>query len=421
MARAARSSRFETRTARRRVKAYHEPYWIGIGKALYLGYRKGKTGGSWIARAYVDGQYKKRKLGNADDYQDANNLDILDYFQAQERVRSFASELVRAKYGEISEPITVAEAISNYLEWYKLNRKSYAKVKSSADAHIIPALGTYLLKDLTTKIIRVWHEELTKSPPRLKSIKGAAIKYAPMPDTHDARRSRRATANRILTILKAALNRAWADGCVASDDAWRRIKPFHNVEAPKIRYLNVAESIRLINACEVNFRKLVRAALLTGCRYGELIKLTANDFDKSLKTLHIQNTKNGKSRVIPLTDEGAALFKRLTLGKLGSKFILIRHDGKPWDTSHQIRRLKDACKIAKIEPAISFHILRHTYASFLASKGVSLQVIAELLGHSDTRITSRHYAHLAPSYVSEMLRSHLPNFAGNVSDKVVGI
>jgi len=57
-----------------------------------------------------------------------------------------------------------------------------------------------------------------------------------------------------------------------------------------------------------------------------------------------------------------------------------------------------------IEPEINFHVLRHTYGSLLASKGVPLQVIAELLGHSDTRITSQHYAHLMPSFVSDTLR-----------------
>ena len=55
-------------------------------------------------------------------------------------------------------------------------------------------------------------------------------------------------------------------------------------------------------------------------------------------------------------------------------------------------------------------MLRHTYGSLLASRGVPLQVIAELLGHADTRITSRHYAHLMPSFVSDTLRANLPTF-----------
>lgn len=63
--------------------------------------------------------------------------------------------------------------------------------------------------------------------------------------------------------------------------------------------------------------------------------------------------------------------------------------------------------LARIEPAVSFHILRHTYASVLAMRGVPLGVIAAQLGHADTRMTERHYAHLAPNYVADTVRAAL--------------
>jgi len=53
-----------------------------------------------------------------------------------------------------------------------------------------------------------------------------------------------------------------------------------------------------------------------------------------------------------------------------------------------------ACEAAKISPAVTFHELRHTYASTLAQRGVDLLTISKLLGHADVRITARHYAHL---------------------------
>ena len=102
--------------------------------------------------------------------------------------------------------------------------------------------------------------------------------------------------------------------------------------------------------------------------------------------------------------------------------MFLREDSQPWDKSHQVRRITKACQQAKIEPVISFHILRHTYGSLLASRGVPLQVIAELLGHSDTRITSRHYAHLMPSFVADTLRANLPTFDNSKPDgKVVSM
>jgi integrase len=80
----------------------------------------------------------------------------------------------------------------------------------------------------------------------------------------------------------------------------------------------------------------------------------------------------------------------------------------PWGRSHQQRPLNDASKIAKILPPVTFHVLRHTHASHLAMKGVGLGVIAAQLGHADTRMTEKHYAHLAPSYVADTIRTQFP-------------
>jgi site-specific recombinase XerD len=68
----------------------------------------------------------------------------------------------------------------------------------------------------------------------------------------------------------------------------------------------------------------------------------------------------------------------------------------------------EACDHAKIKPAASFHVLRHTHGSTLAMRGVPMGVIARQLGHADTRMTEKHYAHLAPSYVADTIRAHFP-------------
>lgn len=70
--------------------------------------------------------------------------------------------------------------------------------------------------------------------------------------------------------------------------------------------------------------------------------------------------------------------------------------------------MREACKRADIAPAASFHILRHTYASHLAMNGVPMAVIAAILGHGDTRMTEKHYAHLSPDHVALTLRANAP-------------
>src|SRR5437868_10746723 len=89
------------------------------------------------------------------------------------------------------------------------------------------------------------------------------------------------SANRTLTVLKAALNMAWREHpkAVPSNGEWRRVEPFENVEAARIRYLSVVEAKRLINGCNPDFRKLVQGGLQTGARYGELAALQVHDFN----------------------------------------------------------------------------------------------------------------------------------------------
>jgi integrase len=186
-----------------------------------------------------------------------------------------------------------------------------------------------------------------------------------------------------------------------------------------VRYLTIAECKRLINAAAPDFRKLAQAALATGCRYGELCRLTVADFDADNGTLAIRITKSGKPRHAALTDEATALFREWCTGRARSETLLLRADGKPWSISQQQGPMQKACEHAQIVPVVSFHILRHTHGSLLAMRGVPIGVIAKQLGHSNTKVTEKHYAHLAPSYVADAIRAGAPRFGFRPSKKVV--
>jgi integrase len=263
---------------------------------------------------------------------------------------------------------------------------------------------------LTAKRIEDWHAALATAPKLTRASPFARGRKETAIDPKDAGavRARRATANRTLTILKAALNHAYRKHRVASDDAWRRVKPFREADAPIVHFLSDDECRRLVSCCEGGFRNLVRAALLSGCRYGELTRLRCEDFHADAGTIIVQISKSGKRRHVALTDEGRMLFQQVTAGRVGHTLVFSRDDGKAWGPSHQQRPLEAASERAKIEPAATFHILRHTYASALAMRGVPMGVIAAQLGHADTRMTEKHYAHLAPSYVADTVRAALP-------------
>jgi integrase len=174
----------------------------------------------------------------------------------------------------------------------------------------------------------------------------------------------------------------------------------------------------LLNACDPGFRRLCQAALATGCRYGELCRLSVADFNPDSGTLAIRQSKSGKPRHVVLTGEGAVLFKELSAGRSGHDLMLRRANGEPFRKSDQARPMIAACERACITPRISFHILRHTWASHCVMNDVPLMVVARNLGHTDTRMVEKHYGHLAPSYVAEAIRKGAPTFGFTSDNKI---
>jgi integrase len=341
-------------------------------------------------------------LGAADDANQGPPSGAMSYAEAQNEAGNWFGEKDRERRSGYAGSYTVENAIEDYLAWLGKHRKAVDRAESSARAHIIPALGEIEVTRITRTDIEHWHEKLAETPARLRTRREQPQKFKDASDDPDAVRRRRSTANRILTILRAALNRA--GDRAGGNDAWRRVEPFRAVDAARVEFLTDAESRRLVNAAKEPFRSLLAGALLTGARYGELTAMQAADFDERSGTVQIRQSKSGKSRHVTLSDEGVIFFKQRCVGKHGSDLIFAKPAGVAWGPSDQRRPMLEACAAAKIKTSISFHGLRHTYASRLVNQGVPLVVIAAQLGHTDTRMVEKHYGHLAPSYVSETVR-----------------
>lgn len=404
MARRVKDRNLESRQARLKLAPSGKPYWRSIGRGLHVGYRKGKRGGVWVTRRYLGGQsYSISTIAQADDVEDANGKDILDFWQAQEVARNLRPSAVR------SGPYTVRDAVDAYLDHLE-GRPSWRDTKKRLEAFALPVFGDRVVNELDEDEIRRWHRKIAKTPARSRTKAGAeqAYKSGDLRDPEVARK-RQASANRCLALLKAALNQAWRNSKktgVEANDAWQRVPLFRGVDIPRARYLSVAEAQRLINAAQDDFRVLVRAALYTGARYSELARLRAADFNGDAGTLHIRKTKTNKDRHVVLTDEGAEFFTSLAGGKPYDALLLSRE----WGPSHQAPLMRRTCEAAEIDPPINFHALRHTWASLSIMAGMPPMVVARNLGHADTRMVERHYGHLAPSFVADAVRKHAPRF-----------
>lgn len=351
MARRERSAKLDTPTARSKLAARHAPYWHPLAKGLALGYRKGSTGGVWLARRYDAGQgFKKASLGVADDRADADGATALSFDQATDAARAwFAGPKIESTR---RGPYTVADALADYeADAVRRGVKDLTNLRSRVAVHILPTLGAIRLDDLTAKAIRDWHAKRAEQArlARSKKLAPPGVKFvAPREDDPEAQRRRRSSANRILTVLKAALNLAFREGHVGSDNAWRRVQPFENVDGVRNTFLTPEDATRLIGACDSDFRPLVLGALLTGCRYGELTRLRVADVNIDAATIHVREAKNGKPRHVALSAAGATFFARLTEAKTPADHVFSHADGRPWRASDQIRCIAAACDKAKI-------------------------------------------------------------------------
>jgi integrase len=423
----------ETRAARDKLKVGETVHWkCLVPNELHLGYRRRKAGipGLWIARRYIGldangvGRYRKVTLGAADDFQDSDGRGILSYADAQKLAYQKAEEK-EAPPAHAPVP-TVREALDDYLVFLRNEKKSGADAERRVRAHIPPDLANLKIDALTLKKLEAWRNSLVEKPARLRTAHGAPQRFRAAPATENEKRARRATVNRTLTILKGALNRARRHHPGLSDDAWRILKPFAGVASARPGHLSVAEAQRLINAAdpESGFRALVQAALLTGCRYGELCRLTVGDFAHG--RVQVRESKSGKPRTVRLTAEGVEFFRSICVGRPADALVFshpVLRDGglrlEAWAPSHQARPMLAACRAANIIPAVGFHQLRHTWASLAVMAGMPLMVVAENLGHTDTRICELHYAHLTASYKDKMIDQFAPTFGISVETNVV--
>ena len=421
MPRTIRDAKLETRAARARLEPGRRPHFKTLvpGK-LHLGYRRKRKDlpGQWIVRHYVGGErYRVAPLGLADDFQDVGEgAEVINFAEAQKRALAHKAVTERAPRGSL----TVATAIADYVAWLKLHRATGDDAEQRAAKLILPQLGKLKVADLTTVKLNHWRDAMAAAPALARTKEGVAQKYQDAPATADARRARRATANRMVTILKAALNKSFNDGLVNEDVEWRQFKPFEKVGAARPGYLTLAEAKRLINAADKasGFRDLVQAALQTGARYGELCALRVRDFHRGKVAIH--RSKSGRPRDVVLSSEGAAFFEQLAAGRAPDALLLQRPDGGPWEKSYQKRPMRDACVRATIKPAIGFHQLRHTWASHAVMNGVPLMVVARNLGHASTVMVEKFYGHLAESYIDAEIRAGAPKF-GFKPDKKLAV
>src|ERR1035437_6892502 len=211
--------------------------------------------------------------------------------------------------------------------------------------------------------------------------------------------------------LKSAFEKALSWGYIKEN-------PFRKFKSPKVpKTFPVFIDYKMLNIIIEKEKSLLMkdiyfTAFLTGMRLGELLNLKWNSVDLKAQQLKIEcsrtfTTKSKRERIIPINKTLFELLRKripkiIDINQGGFVFCK-RRRGIKLNENYVSKSFKHAVKLSGLNDAIHFHTLRHSFASSLIQKGVSLYVIKELLGHSDISVT-QIYSHLKQDNLTDAVR-----------------
>lgn len=300
---------------------------------------------------------------------------------AREIEDAIEGDLQRGKYGILKKrrTITLAEFWERYLPWAKSNKKTWKNDQGMYDQHLKPTFGHLPMDKITPLSIERLKSDLKKAKSRLDRP------YSP------------ATIKHVLVIIRRLFNLARKWGLYDGQNPMERVS-MPKVDNTVVRFLTAAELGRLqatLNKwpCKETVA-IIRFAMLTGFRRGEIVGLKWAQVDMDNGYVTLSAPKGGKTVSVPVSD---AAMDVLRSRERKSNYVFPGRDGRrryefagPWK-----RVLADA----KIEN-FRFHDFRHNFASQLASGGVPVSVIQQLLTHKQIATTMK-YAHLSPGALQD--------------------
>ncbi|MBA1433798.1 site-specific integrase [Bombilactobacillus bombi] len=335
--------------------------------------KRGKVWQYEISYKDVDGKYKKyRKSG----------------FKLKSEAVLAASE-VQATQPLFSSYNVANQTLASYFDhWIMLYKQNYVsnitfmKYQNTAK-HIHKYFGNLRLKDLNKDIYQECLNNFAK--------------------THAKR-----TVSCFHKHIRAALLDAIDEGIITKDPTRKAVVTGKDYQ-PAQKFLNYTDWQKLINNLNCNHtgELMIYLAALTGMRYGEIAGLTPNNINMIDGYINInrtwdykyrtgfKDTKNKSSRrKIPIDNHTLHLLENYIKTKnIQADDLIFKHHGKIY-YSAQINNLLTNKLNALYLPRITFHGLRHTHASILLYKGVSVLSVSKRLGHSNTTTTQSTYLHI---------------------------
>ncbi|MGC2330798.1 MAG: site-specific integrase [Candidatus Acidiferrales bacterium] len=194
------------------------------------------------------------------------------------------------------------------------------------------------------------------------------------------------TVNRELALLKRMFNLAIEWDLFLERNPVCRVKFFREFNIHR-RIVSIEEEGKLLRDAAPFLQDLIVFGLNTGLRTGEIFSLQWSHVDFEKDVLNVFAPKTGKTRPVPINSEARRVVEAWALGRKND-FVFYNHDtGKPFVDLKAGFAL--ACRKAGIS-GVTWHTLRHTFASRLVDRGVDIVTVQQLLGHSTVTITMRY-------------------------------
>jgi len=415
---------------RRTLKPRQAPYFELIQYGRHLGLQVHTAEfSSWIGRVRNKrGGYSRHRLG----YASFCGREELSHEEALRRAHDwFSSPAVQAMSSQsypvggvqelsicpIGDAYSVGHALAAYVEWKRLaaTPSNFSSLLSVINHHLVPRVSAIALNEFNGSDFHALAVDVLESAPKYgRQPQGQRTSIKEL--SEEDLRKRKKTLNRLVSILRGSFEIAWEHGFLDHDRPMRCLRRLPNWDRPRIVFLDRAECRRLLASCHADLRPLVLAALYTGCRANELTGLRVGDFDRKAHSIFIAKPKGRRTRHVFLPDEGYEFFLSLVQGKAASERVFRKSNGRSWGSEYKTY-FQAARNKAGLPSELSFHGLRHTYASQLVQSGASLIVVADQLGHASTQTVSATYGHLIGGHQHREVNKHFDPITKQASSR----
>lgn len=294
MSRTRAEAQITTRNARRQLKPRKKPYWRSLGPNAAIGYRRRARGGFWMAGEYLgEGRYREEQIGVADDYLDADGIDVFDFEQAKakaaEKIASWRSHDRASLHGPAP---TVRSAVEAYLSATEQRRAGMGLTKADASGrmrrHVLgDAIADAPLHELTELQLARWRERRPAglAPATIKRIiidLKAALNLA-------AKTHRSKLPADIAVTIKHGLSFSHTDAPVARDGA---ALSDHDVR----RILDAAAEVDAEDDWGGDLLRLIAVLAATGARFSQIDRVRVADFQIAQSRLMVPTSRKGRSK-----------------------------------------------------------------------------------------------------------------------------